>query len=142
MTTVTKKYTPNLAVKTQYKDVWYDSILEASYAVLFDMLGWKFSKPKEGNGFYSQKKENCWLPDFVVTVPSGEEYLIEVKPSPDFVSFSKQELATRRGYTVVYCYPQPLAAHTLLWKKSATPFQNHFPPNIHELWAEAKEHFN
>lgn len=128
----TKQYTPERAQKTLWNGVWFDSALEARWAKLFHLLDWKWQKPEYKNGFPN------WLPDFRIVTPDNSVYLVEVKPSVEFVDFKKFNEALRQGYTVATCYTQPLATNTILWRKEEKPLVCHFPHNINELWAEAE----
>lgn len=64
------------AIPTKYAGVQFRSRLEARWGAFFDQLGWKWDyEPIDLAGY---------IPDFVVSRPCGEPFLVEVKPFVDW----------------------------------------------------------
>ena len=62
------------AIETRYNGVNFRSRLEAKWAAMFDLVGWRWTyEPRDFNG---------WIPDFVVH--AWREIYVEVKPVNDF----------------------------------------------------------
>jgi len=62
------------AIKTRYGGVVFRSRLEAKWAAMFDLVGWRWTyEPRDFNG---------WIPDFVVH--ASRDIYVEVKPVRDF----------------------------------------------------------
>lgn len=61
------------AIPTTYNGVNFRSLLEARWAVFLDKVGhaWNYEPFETGN----------YIPDFVVTPPKGDVYLLEIKPA-------------------------------------------------------------
>jgi hypothetical protein len=98
--------TDHRGIPTRYRGVNFRSRLEAKYAALFDLLGWKWS--------YEPIDLAGWIPDFAIEgkpVP----ILVEVKPIFEFdpalggrivkaVGHSKEECRWQRGeYETMIC---------------------------------------
>lgn len=62
------------AVETVYKGITFRSRLEATWAAMFDLLGWRWE--------YECDPINGWLPDFILTTPHAPHgvTLVEIKP--------------------------------------------------------------
>ena len=68
-----------------YEGIAFRSTLEASWAIMFDKLGWSWD--------YEPFRFDGWIPDFIIQ----EEILVEVKPNDDldqFVEYEKYNSAT------------------------------------------------
>lgn len=66
-------YTIN-AIETRYGGVVFRSRLEAKWAAMFDLVGWRWTyEPRDFNG---------WIPDFAVH--AWRDIYVEVKPVSDF----------------------------------------------------------
>jgi hypothetical protein len=61
-------------VKTLYKNIYFRSRLEATWACFFDRLGWQWE--------YEPFDLDGWFPDFLIKTEFGDkkELLVEVKP--------------------------------------------------------------
>jgi len=49
------------AIRTKYNNVWFRSRLEARWAAVFDLVGWKWN--------YEPFDLNGWIPDFQLDIP-------------------------------------------------------------------------
>jgi len=65
------------ALPTFYKKIKFRSRTEARWAVFFDLI--EFKRDYENQGYKLDDGE-CYLPDFELTLPNGNELYIEVKP--------------------------------------------------------------
>jgi hypothetical protein len=64
------------ALPTIYRGRQYRSRLEAKWAAFFDLLGWDHE--------YEPFDLGSWSPDFLLSSPTGSEFLVEVKPLTAF----------------------------------------------------------
>ncbi len=62
-------------IPTTHKGVRYRSRLEAKWAAMFDLLGWRFQ--------YEPMDLDGWIPDFAL-LGKGPPVLVEVKPALEF----------------------------------------------------------
>src|SRR5262245_39016319 len=90
------------AIPTTYAGIRFRSRLEARYAVLFDLLGWRWS--------YEPIDLAGWIPDFVIH--GARPILVEVKPIFTFDGVLGARIrkaadlhddATRPGYEALIC---------------------------------------
>ena len=73
------------SIPRAYKGIVFRSTLEASWAIMFDRLGWSWQ--------YEPFRFPGWIPDFVI----AEKILVEVKPNAElaeFVEYDKYNSAT------------------------------------------------
>lgn len=73
-----------------YKETTFRSTLEASWAVMFDHLGW--------NWRYEPFRLNGWIPDFILE----EKLLVEIKPNLILEQFNEYERYNRATVGTVY----------------------------------------
>jgi hypothetical protein len=67
-----KPYTID-AIETEYKGIIFRSRLEATWAVFFDLLGWRWEyEPRDFDG---------WIPDFALRGENNKIVYVEVKPT-------------------------------------------------------------
>ena len=67
-------------IETQYKGYLFRSRLEARHAVMFDSLKWKWEYEPEGFDLLDE----YYLPDFLITTDTNDQYWVEVKPDTDW----------------------------------------------------------
>lgn len=79
------------ALPTNYKNIIFRSRTEARWALFFDLMNIKWDYENEG---YLLNSNNCYLPDFEITLPNGNEYYIEVKHE-NFDKFENHELVEK-----------------------------------------------
>lgn len=131
-----KQYINGLAKPVLYNGVWFDSQLEARWAKFLDLCGFKWEKPK--TGFLENDKKRSWLPDFRVEMPDGVVWLLEVKPSPDFLDMQKYVVGAYRQYPLAFCFANPNATLSLLWEKEVSTFKNYLPSTHEALWEQSE----
>jgi hypothetical protein len=67
------------AIPTVYRGRQYRSRLEARWAAFFDLLEWEHE--------YEPYDLGKWSPDFLLTLPTGRSWLVEVKPINEFSQY-------------------------------------------------------
>lgn len=80
------------AIETVYKGITFRSRLEATWAAMFDLLGWRWE--------YECDPINGWLPDFLISAKYPADHIpVEVKPifDLDYHVGMKIAGATRKG---------------------------------------------
>lgn len=78
------------AIPTTYADVNFRSRLEARWAVLFDLLRWRWDyEPFDGPGI---------IPDFLVVAGNARQFIIEVKPVADFAVIAHRRNELHRQF--------------------------------------------
>lgn len=88
------------AVETVYKGITFRSRLEATWAAMFDLLGWRWE--------YECDPINGWLPDFIVEAKYPGSYIpVEVKPifELDYETADKVSKSSRKS---LHDEPEPL----------------------------------
>lgn len=60
------------AIPTKYNGRQYRSMLEARWAAMFDLLGWRFE--------YEAFELSAYIPDFLLLGANGRKVIVEVKP--------------------------------------------------------------
>lgn len=81
------------AIPTKYRDVVFRSRLEARWAAMFDLLGWKWN--------YEPFDLSGWIPDFML----NSLVLVEIKPFTSEDEFASEILTIRRAIKGVWCKP-------------------------------------
>jgi len=75
---------PRFGIVTHYNHLRFRSRLEARWAAMFDLLGWKYE--------YEPYDLPGWIPDFVLL--GREEILVEVKPFTKLEEFDTAKIIT------------------------------------------------
>lgn len=81
------------AIPTQYAGVNFRSRLEARWAAMFDLLGWKWE--------YEPIDLDWYIPDFIVKPQYSAQILVEVKPVATVYELNKVFVAGWTGKAVV-----------------------------------------
>jgi hypothetical protein len=80
------KKQPMNAIPTQYKGINFRSRLEAKWAKMFDLLGWRWEyEPFDLNGY---------IPDFMI-FQGQKQILVEIKPDASFVELANSTQKAR-----------------------------------------------
>ncbi len=117
------------AIETKYKGRRFRSRLEARWAVFFDAMGFKWEYEPEGYAGGG----TAYLPDFLLTLPNGEQRYCEVKPEeyhfsddPKLRFYRELVNSLRTPFVMLTGQPQFMVFDQIAPNQPETSFQSVF----------------